>query len=50
MGQIGSVTPAIPRSSSENDQTTGVVEHDPFLMRQGVGTEDTGVGAVTDVR
>lgn len=36
-----------PRSSSENDQTAGVVEHHPFLMRQGVGAEDTGVGANT---
>jgi hypothetical protein len=38
-----------PRSSSQNDQTTGVVEYDPFLMRQGVGGEDTGDGAITDV-
>ena len=36
-----------PRSSSENDQTTCVVEYHPFLMGQSVGAEDTGDGAVT---
>jgi len=49
---VGSCKRALvkPRSSSENDQTTGVIEHEPFLTRQSVGAEDTGVGAITGVR